>query len=122
MVFAQRIIKIFFLHLKECLYLNNEGKESIMRILAVFRQGKWIEYSPRCIITKDPRITEPLHHLAASAYVTALQKGFQEEWAHVLAEAVAFRKVYPELVYNDRVEKDLKSLWVAGEKHEAPKK
>ncbi len=92
-----------------------------MRMLAVFRQGKWIEYSPRCTMLKDPRITEPLQQLAASAYGTALQKGFQEEWAHVLAEAVAFRKLYPELTYNDRLEKDLKSLWVAGEKHEAPK-
>jgi len=72
-------------------------------------------------MTADPRITDPLQQLAASAYGTALQKGFQAEWAHVLAEAVAFRKVYPELVYNDRLEKDLKSLWVAGEKHEAPK-
>ena len=92
-----------------------------MKLLAAFRQGQWVEYSPRCTMLADPRITEPLQQLAASAYVTALQKGFQEEWAHVLAEAVTFKKVYPELTYNDRVEADLKRLWVAGEKHQAPK-
>lgn len=85
-------------------------------MLAVFRKGKWIEYSPRCVVTADPRISESLQQLAASAYVTALQKGFQEEKAHVLAEATVFKSLYSELMYDHALESELKKLTDRGGK------
>lgn len=68
-----------------------------MEVLAVFRGGRWIHYSPRATLLADPRITYPLKQRAAAAYVTALQKGFQEERAHVLAEATVFKDLYEDL-------------------------
>jgi hypothetical protein len=87
-----------------------------MKVLAVFRQGKWIQYSPRCVITADPRISDTLQQLAASVYVTALQKGFQEEKAHVLAEATVFKSLYSDLMYDHALESDLKKLMDRGGK------
>jgi hypothetical protein len=87
-----------------------------MEVLAVFRGGRWIRYMPRVNVTADPRITAPLRQKAASAYVTALQKGFQEERAHVLAEAVILRDIYEELTYEPTIEKDLQALMDRGGK------
>lgn len=64
----------------------------------------------------DPRISESLQQLAASVYVTALEKGFQKDWAHVLAEASVFKNLYPELAYDDSLESDLKKLTDRGGK------
>lgn len=81
-----------------------------MEVLAVFRGGRWIRYMPRVTITADPRITGSLKQKAAAAYVSALQKGFQEEQAHILAEATVFKAIYEDLVYEKGIESDLKKL------------
>jgi rRNA processing protein Krr1/Pno1 len=81
-----------------------------MEVLAVFRGGRWIQYVPRISIMVDPRITAPLKQKAAAAYVTALQKGFQEERAHTLAEAMVFKTIYEELQYEKDLETDLQKL------------
>ena len=81
-----------------------------MEVLTVFRGGKWIRYVPRVTITTDPRITGPLKQKAAAAYVSALQKGFHEEQAHVLAEAIVFKTIYEELMYDKSLESDLQKL------------
>lgn len=81
-----------------------------MEALVVFRNGKWIRYMPRVTLTADPRITGPLRQKAAAAYVSALQKGFQEEQAHTLAEAIVFKTIYEELTYDKKLESDIKKL------------
>ena len=48
-----------------------------MDVFAVFRQGKWIEYTPSVTATADPRWTDVQKHLAASVYVSLLSKGVQ---------------------------------------------
>lgn len=81
-----------------------------MEVFAVFRGGKWIEYSPRAILQADPRITNGLKQKAASAYVTASQKGFLDERAHMLAETIVFKDLYKEIEYEKSIEADLKVL------------
>jgi hypothetical protein len=81
-----------------------------MEVLAVFRSGKWIQYMPRAAMTCDPRITVPLRQKAASAYVTALQKGFSEERSHVLAEAIVFKNLHEELEYPRSLEQEIQSI------------
>ncbi len=87
-----------------------------MEALAVFRSGKWIQYMPRTVLTVDPRVTTSLRQKAASAYVTALQKGFQEERAHILAEATVFKDLYRELKYDTSLESDIQKLMGRGGK------
>lgn len=87
-----------------------------MEALAVFRSGKWIQYVPRIGMTADPRITETLRQKAAAAYGTALQKGFQEERAHILAETIVFKNLYEELILDKRLEADLRKIMDHGEK------
>lgn len=87
-----------------------------MEVLAVFRGGRWMEYKPRITLMADPRITGPLRQKAAAVYVTALQKGFQEERAHTLAEALVFRDLYEELVFDEALEKDCWAIMDRGGK------
>jgi len=81
-----------------------------MEVHAVFRGGKWIEYTPRTTMTSDPRITNILRQKAASVYVTALQKGIQEERAHTLAEAMIFKDLYEKIQFEKSIENDLQKL------------
>lgn len=87
-----------------------------MEALVVFRNGKWIRYVPRVTMTVDPRITGSLKQKAAAAYVSALQKGFQEEQAHMLAEASVFKMIYEDLTYEKNLESDLKKIMGHGGK------
>lgn len=87
-----------------------------MEVLAVFRNGRWIQYVPRITLLSDPRITGCLQQKATSVYVTALQKGFQEERAHTLAEAVVFKDIYSELEFEKDLESDIRRLMDRGEK------
>ena len=87
-----------------------------MEVLAVFRGGRWIQYTPRIAMTADPRITGILRQKAAAVYGTALQKGFQEERAHTLAEAAVFKQMYEEISYDKSLEMDLKKLTGRGGK------
>lgn len=81
-----------------------------MEVLAVFRCGKWMEYIPRITLNTDPRITSHLRQKAASVYTSALQKGFQEERAHTLAEAVVFKEIYEDLLFEPGLESDIQKI------------
>jgi hypothetical protein len=61
-------------------------------------------------------MTNGLRQKAASAYATALQKGFQEERAHILAEATVFKDLYRELKYDTSLESDIQKLMGRGGK------
>ena len=87
-----------------------------MEVLAIFSGGNWVHYTPRPMMTVDPRVTYPLRQRAAAAYVGALQKGFQEERAHILAEACVFKDIYDELMFDKSIERDLKVLMGRGGK------
>lgn len=87
-----------------------------MEVLAVFRTGRWIPFTPRKILTNDPRITQPLFQKAASAYVTALQKGYSEERAHILAETIVYKEIYQELDVDKVLQKEVEMLMDHGEK------
>lgn len=77
----------------------------------VFRAGRWISYTPRQVISTDPRITNGLRSLGTSAYATAIQKGRSEEEAHTIAEAIIFKRMYKDLEYDVALETLLKVAW-----------
>jgi hypothetical protein len=80
-----------------------------MDVFAVFRQGKWIEYTPSVTATAsaDPRWTDVQKHLAASVYVSLLSKGVQTTRAQQLSEAYVFKSLYPGLKYDKQTEQAL---------------
>lgn len=79
-----------------------------MKQIPVFRQGKLILYTaPQEASHQWSR--DQLFH-AASAYATALTKGYSEELAHSLAEIWVNKEIYPEIQYNESLEKKLKTL------------
>jgi hypothetical protein len=78
-----------------------------MDVFAVFRQGKWIEYTPSVTATADPRWTDVQKHLAASVYVSLLSKGVQATQAQQLSEAHIFKSLYPGLKYDKQTEQAL---------------
>ena len=78
-----------------------------MDVFAVFRQGKWIEYTPSITATADPRWTDVQKHLAASVYVSLLSKGVQATRAQQLSEAHIFKSLYPGLKYDKKTEQAL---------------
>lgn len=74
----------------------------------VYRNGKWLTYEPRRTILADPRAnTTPLRFIAASAWAAAIEKGFKEEEAHNLAEAIVFKRIYNDLEYDVETTKKL---------------
>ena len=78
-----------------------------MDVSAVFRQGKWIEYTPTVTASADPRWTDVQKHLAASVYVSLLSKGVQATRAQQLSEAYVFKSLYPGLKYDKQTEQVL---------------
>jgi hypothetical protein len=78
-----------------------------MDVFAVFRQGKWIEYTPSETATADPRWTDVQKHLAASVYVSLLSKGVQATRAQQLSEVHVFKSLYPGLKYDKQTEQAL---------------
>ena len=59
----------------------------------------------------DPSWIEADFLYYASCWVLAESKGFSEKRSEQLAEALVSKRLYPELIYDKVLEKDLKSLW-----------
>ena len=78
-----------------------------MDVFAVFRQGKWIEYTPTVTASADPRWTDVQQHLAASVYVSLVSKGVESTRAQQLSEMYVFKNLYAGLKYDKHTEKEL---------------
>ena len=75
----------------------------------VFRKGKWIQYKPRIEFTNE--ITNEMKWMLASAYGTAICKGFSEDKAHRFAEIHLFKNQFPDLFYSAELEAEYKKLF-----------
>lgn len=82
-----------------------------MEVYSVYRNKKWIEYKPSITLRTDPRVTKPYMQIAASAYGSAIQKGYSEVKANILAEAVVFKHLYTDLQYSNDFEEEIQSLY-----------
>jgi hypothetical protein len=78
-----------------------------MEIYGVFQGGKWHHYEPSVSLRTDPRITPVQLRLAASAFVSARQKGYSEAKAYALSDAIVFKHVYTDLQYTKDFEEDI---------------
>lgn len=83
-----------------------------MEIYSVFVKNEWQLYTPSQRLRADPRITRHYLHIAAAAYVSAKNKGYSEEKANSLAEAIVFKHLYNELQYTKDFEAEIQSLYV----------
>ncbi len=59
----------------------------------------------------DPSWIEADFLYYASCWVLAESKGFSEKRSEQLAEALVSKRLYPGIVYDKILEKDLKTLW-----------
>ncbi len=77
-----------------------------MKRIPVFRQGKWIHYTVplSCTWSREQMFR------AASAYATALQKGYSEQESLNLAEMLIHKEVYPGIQYSETLEKKCRTL------------
>lgn len=77
--------------------------------ISVFRQGAWIQYDVPETGTSIWTTTQTLR--AASAYATALQKGFSKERSLILSECYINKQLYG-VTYAKQIEEELQSLLV----------
>jgi hypothetical protein len=70
----------------------------------VFQKGKWILYPGH----QDPMWSSANQLQAASAYATALSKGYEPEESEGLATAYINKQIYKGLVYLKPVEQKLR--------------
>lgn len=75
--------------------------------IPVFRAGKWIFFN---LENTDPLWTYASQLRAASAYATAVSKGYQHQEAMNLAEAFINKEVYRGIVYTPDIERKLLAL------------
>lgn len=82
-----------------------------MKTIPVFREGKWIHFTVplSCTWSREQMFR------AASAYVSALQKGFSEQESLNLSEIIINKELYPGIQYSENLEKKYKSLMDHGE-------
>lgn len=79
-----------------------------MKVIPVFRGGKFIQYS---LPEPCDALWSKEHKLqAASIYASALQKGYKEEMSRNIAEMMVNKQVYPNIQYDETWEKIFKSL------------
>ena len=83
-----------------------------MEIYSVFVKNEWRDYIPSIRLKADPRMTRYYYQIAATAYVSAKNKGYSEEKANSLAEAIVFKHLYNELQYTKEFEAEIQSLYV----------
>ena len=83
-----------------------------MEVYSVYKNKKWMEYKPSVTLCTDPRVTTYHIRIAASAYIAAIQKGFSEVRANILAEAVVFKHLYTDLQYSNDLEDEIKVLYI----------
>lgn len=81
-----------------------------MEVYGVFQGGKWLTYEPSVALRTDPRITSYQLRLAASAFISARQKGYSEEKAYSLSDAIVFKHLYNELQYTKDFEEEISRI------------
>ena len=81
-----------------------------METYGIFRNGQWIEYKLSVTAQEDPRWTEAEKWLAASVFATAKTKGFSNEKAYQLSDAVVFQTIYKDLEYSEALQKEIVAL------------
>lgn len=69
----------------------------------VFSNGRWISYE----VPSDVRWSSNWNLQAASVYAAALQKGFPDKEASMLAEAFITKQLYKGLQYSPKIEDQL---------------
>lgn len=74
----------------------------------VFSNGRWISYE----VPSDVRWSSNWNLQAASVYAAALQKGFSEKEANLLAEAYINKQLYKGLHYSQRIEDQLSEFQI----------
>ncbi len=82
-----------------------------MNSIPVFRNGKWIIYT----VPLSCNWTTGQKFRAASAYATALQKGYSEQESQNLAEIHILQEVFPDIHYSECLEKKVQKLMDHGE-------
>ncbi len=75
----------------------------------VFRNGKWIEYDSK--MEHSSELTQEMKWEAATAYGTAIAKGYSAEKANILAEMYVFKKKFVDLLYSAEWEAEYKKLF-----------
>jgi hypothetical protein len=78
-----------------------------MQARLVLSEGQWISVSlPK---GRDTSWTVADEYAFAAAYASAIRR-FNEARAKVVAEAATFRRLYPGLVFDARLEQDIQSI------------
>lgn len=77
-----------------------------MKHIPVFRKGQWIQYTVplSCNWSREQMLR------AASAYATALEKGYSEQESQNLSEILINKELYPGIQYSEFIEKKCKAL------------
>lgn len=81
-----------------------------MEVYGVFQDGKWFTYEPSISLRTDPRITPYELRLAAAAFLAARRKGFSEDKAYSLSDAVVFKHLYNDLQYTKDFEEEISRI------------
>ena len=76
--------------------------------VVVLSGGEWISVRMPC--GRDPAWTSTDSWVYAAAFAGAQRAGHSPEKASILAEAIVHRRLYPGIVYEDRMEQDISAL------------